>query len=89
MASNTKRSIEETCDLLLHNRSFTYEGMVCDPDKAFRSPFILQLLANTHLRTCAGSVDVPTLQLSVKEYQARSAIALCLSAVSHRYHYIL
>jgi len=56
--------------------------MVCEPDKVFHSPFVLQLLANAHLRTCSGSVNVPALQLSVKEYQARGAIALCLSAVS-------
>ncbi|KIM70934.1 hypothetical protein SCLCIDRAFT_18890 [Scleroderma citrinum Foug A] len=55
----------------------------CDPDKAFCLPFILQLLANAHLHTCSGSVDVPALQLSVKEYWARGAIALCLSTLEH------
>ncbi|KIM50133.1 hypothetical protein SCLCIDRAFT_34616 [Scleroderma citrinum Foug A] len=54
-----------------------------DPNKAFCSPFILQLLANAHLCTCSGSIDVPVLQLSVKEYRARGVIALCLSALEH------
>ena len=86
--SNTSRSIEETCDLLLHNWSFAYEDMAStDPNKAFCSPFILQLLANAHLCTCSGSIDVPALQLSVKEYRARGVIVLCLSAVSYCYHH--
>ena len=60
-----------------------------DPDKVFHSPFILQPLANAHLCTCSGSVNVPALQLSVKEYRARGAIALCLSTVSCYYHHAL
>ena len=50
--------------------------------KAFRSSFVLQLLAHAHLRACSGSINVPALNLSVKEYQARGAIVLCVSAVS-------
>lgn len=77
----------------MRGRSFAYEGLPdsiksdegsdsITPEKAFRSSLVLQLLAQAHLRTCSGSVNVPALELSVKEYQARGAIALCLSAVS-------
>ena len=79
----TAKGIEDACNSLLRNRSFAYKDSTStDPDKAFRSTLVIQLLAHAHLRACSGSVDVSALQLSVKEYSARGAIALCLSAVS-------
>ncbi|KAI5980693.1 hypothetical protein EDD15DRAFT_2205352, partial [Pisolithus albus] len=72
---------EETCDALLCKRAFAYEDLdFSTPGKAFRGAFVLQLLANAHLRTCVGSVDVPVLHLSVKLYRARGAIALSMAA---------
>ena len=92
---NIIESISETCDRLQRNRAFAYEGLPgctinsvdegldsITEKKAFRSSFVLQLLAHAHLRACSGSINVPALNLSVKEYQARGAIALCVSAVS-------
>ena len=92
---NIIESIDETCDRLQRNRAFAYEGLPgctinlvdegsesITEEKAFRSSFILQLLAHAHLCACSGSISVPALNLSVKEYQARGAIALCASAVS-------
>ncbi|KAI6025254.1 hypothetical protein BKA83DRAFT_90223, partial [Pisolithus microcarpus] len=66
---------------------FAYEDLdSSSADKAFHGAFVLQLLANAHLRSCAGSVDVPPLGLTPKTYKARGAIALCVTAVSHRYY---
>ncbi|KAI6001201.1 hypothetical protein EDD15DRAFT_2158943, partial [Pisolithus albus] len=79
---------EETCDALLRKRAFAYEDLdFSTPGKAFRGAFVLQLLANAHLRTCVGSVDVPVLHLSAKLYRARGAIALSVAAVS--FHFTL
>ncbi|KAI5981798.1 hypothetical protein EDC04DRAFT_2617152 [Pisolithus marmoratus] len=52
-------------------------------DKAFCGAFILQLLANAHLCSCAGSLDIPVLHLALKQYRARGTIALCVTALEH------
>ena len=83
-ADNPSATIKETCNVLLTNCTFTYEGMKSEErEKAFQSTFILQLLANAHLHVCFGSVDVPALQLSVERNRARGAIALCVAAVRY------
>ncbi|KAI5988070.1 hypothetical protein EDD15DRAFT_2130408, partial [Pisolithus albus] len=82
-ASDPNTDVEQTCEALLRKRAFAYEDLdSSNPDKAFHGAFILQLLANAHLRSCAGSVDVPALHLAHKQYRARGAIALCVTAVS-------
>ncbi|KAI6017645.1 hypothetical protein PISMIDRAFT_123290, partial [Pisolithus microcarpus 441] len=79
--------VEQTCDALLHKQAFAYEDLDShSPEKAFRGAFILQLLANAHLHSCARSVDVPALGLAPKPYMARGAIALCVAAVSYHYY---
>ncbi|KIK12002.1 hypothetical protein PISMIDRAFT_41825, partial [Pisolithus microcarpus 441] len=53
---------DTTCEALLCKRAFAYEDLdSSNLDKAFHGAFILQLLANAHLHSCAGSVDVPAL----------------------------
>ncbi|KAI6018937.1 hypothetical protein BKA83DRAFT_4023517, partial [Pisolithus microcarpus] len=80
-ASDPNTDVEQTCEALLRKCAFAYEDLdSSNPDKAFHGAFILQLLANAHLRSCAGSVDVPALHLSPKQYRARGAIALCVTA---------
>ncbi|KIK24089.1 hypothetical protein PISMIDRAFT_10498 [Pisolithus microcarpus 441] len=84
LASDPDTDVEQTCDALLHKRAFAYKDLDShSPEKAFCSAFVLQLLANTHLRSCAGSVDVPALGLAPKPYMARGAIALCVAALEH------
>ena len=74
--------IKETCNVLLKDCAFAYNGMKSkDREKAFRSTFVFQLLANAHLCVCFGSVDVPALQLSVETNRVRGAIALCVAVV--------
>ncbi|KAI6019506.1 hypothetical protein BKA83DRAFT_19251 [Pisolithus microcarpus] len=81
-ASDPNTDVEQTCEALLRKRAFAYEDLdSSNLDKAFHGAFILQLLANAHLRSCAGSVDVPALHLSPKQYRARGAIALCVTAL--------
>ncbi|KIK13074.1 hypothetical protein PISMIDRAFT_119610, partial [Pisolithus microcarpus 441] len=73
------------CNTIL--MSFAYEDLDShSPEKAFCGAFILQLLANTHLCSCAGSVDVPALGLAPKPYMVRGAIGLCVAAVSYHYY---
>ncbi|KIM51510.1 hypothetical protein SCLCIDRAFT_44625, partial [Scleroderma citrinum Foug A] len=68
--------------ILTTDRAFAYNGMKSeDQEKAFRSTFVFQLLANAHLHVCFRSVDVPALQLLVETNRARGAIALCVTAV--------
>ncbi|KAI5992420.1 hypothetical protein EDD15DRAFT_2168172 [Pisolithus albus] len=87
LASDSDTDVERTCDAFLNKRAFAYEDLdSSNPDKAFHGAFVLQLLANAHLRSCAGSVDVPPLGLTSKTYKARGAIALCVTAVSHHYY---
>ncbi|KAI5989302.1 hypothetical protein EDD15DRAFT_2147799, partial [Pisolithus albus] len=79
--SDSDTDVEQTCDALLHKRAFAYEDLdSSSTDKAFRGAFVLQLLANAHLRSCVGSIDVPTLNLTSKQYRARGAIALSVAA---------
>ncbi|KAI5983568.1 hypothetical protein EDC04DRAFT_2616118 [Pisolithus marmoratus] len=79
--SNSDRDVEQMCDALLHKCAFTYEDLDSSSmDKAFHGAFVLQLLTNTHLHSCVGSVDVPTLNLTSKQYRARGAIALSVAA---------
>ena len=74
--------IKETCNVLLKDHTFAYDGMKSeDREKAFRSTFVFQLLTNAHLRVCFRSVDVPALQLSAETNRARGAIALCVAVV--------
>ncbi|KAI5999122.1 hypothetical protein EDD15DRAFT_2136351, partial [Pisolithus albus] len=81
LASDSDTDVERTCDAFLNKRAFAYEDLdSSSPDKAFHGAFVLQLLANAHLRSCAGSVDVPPLGLTPKTYKARGAIALCVTA---------
>ncbi|KAI6158857.1 hypothetical protein EDD17DRAFT_1511796 [Pisolithus thermaeus] len=79
--SDSDTDVEQTCDALLHKWAFTYEDLdSSSPDKAFCGAFVLQLLTNTHLHSCIGSVDVPALNLTSKQYRARGAIALSVTA---------
>ena len=83
-ADDPSAIIKETCNVLLMNRAFAYEGMKSEErENAFRSTFVLQLLANAHLRVCFGSVNVPALQLSVETNRVRGAIALCVAVVRY------
>ena len=81
-ANDSTAIIKETCNVLLKNHSFAHDGgKTNQPDKAFRSSFVLQLLANAHIHACFGCVDVPALRLSAEMNRARGAIALCVAAV--------
>ena len=83
-ADDPSAIIKETCNVLLTNRAFTYEGMKSEErENAFQSTFVLQLLTNAHLHVCFGSVNVPALQLSVETNRVRGAIALCVAAVRY------
>ena len=83
-ADDPSAIIKETCNVLLMNHAFAYEGMKSkERENAFQLTFVLQLLANAHLRVCFGSVNVPALQLSVETNRARGAIALCVAAVRY------
>ncbi|KAI5990337.1 hypothetical protein EDC04DRAFT_2614188 [Pisolithus marmoratus] len=84
LASDPDTNVEQMCDTLLHKQAFAYEDLDSHtPEKAFHSAFILQLLANSHLCSCARSVDVLALSLTPKPYMARGTIALCVAALKH------
>ncbi|KAI6013440.1 hypothetical protein BKA83DRAFT_4500260 [Pisolithus microcarpus] len=84
LASDLDTNVEQMCDALLHKQAFSYEDLDSHSlEKAFCSAFILQLLANTHLHSCARSVDVPALGLAPKPYMARGTIMLCVAALEH------
>ncbi|KAI6025196.1 hypothetical protein BKA83DRAFT_4491939 [Pisolithus microcarpus] len=83
-ASDLNTDIEQMCEASLCKCALTYEDLdSSNLDKAFHGAFILQLLANAHLHSCAGSVDIPALHLSPKQYRARGVIALCVTALKH------
>ncbi|KAI6019110.1 hypothetical protein EDC04DRAFT_2607628 [Pisolithus marmoratus] len=84
LASDPDTDVEQMCDTLLHKQAFAYEDLDSHtPEEAFRSAFILQLLANMHLHSCAGSVDFPALGLTPKPYMVRGTIMLCVAALEH------
>jgi len=70
-------AIEHTAQQLLEKFTFLYEDFnITEPDKAFRSDFITQLLATTHLCSIKGHVDVPIFGTDVK-----GIIGICGAAV--------
>lgn len=75
--------VRDTCNELLNGLTFLYEDLrPRNPAKAFRSPFVLYLLADTHLRPCIGCPDIPRFDTNaLKEHGVKGAIALCCSAV--------
>ncbi|KAI6013441.1 hypothetical protein BKA83DRAFT_4500262 [Pisolithus microcarpus] len=82
LASNSDMDVKWTCNAFLNKQAFAYEDLDSSSlDKAFHRAFVLQLLANAHLHSCARSVDVPPLGLTPKTYKARGAIALCVTAL--------
>ncbi|KAG2107613.1 uncharacterized protein F5147DRAFT_774057 [Suillus discolor] len=63
---NADTDPETLADALLEDFAFIYEDMEnLDPMQAFRSPFMLQLFATTHLHAILGHVEVPALKTYV------------------------
>ncbi|KIK74736.1 hypothetical protein PAXRUDRAFT_174838 [Paxillus rubicundulus Ve08.2h10] len=74
--------------LLLMKLTFLYEDFNhSDPNKAFRSTFIIRLLATTHLHCIRGHVHVPTLNTqALAASGGRGIIGLCGAALNHTLH---
>ncbi|KAI5991907.1 hypothetical protein EDD15DRAFT_2168817 [Pisolithus albus] len=77
--------VRETCNELLDGLAFLYQDLdPSKPENAYRSQFLLQLLAHTHLRPCVGCPDVPKLDTSaLKEHGVKGALSLSCAAASN------
>ncbi|KAI5989264.1 hypothetical protein EDD15DRAFT_2171448, partial [Pisolithus albus] len=85
---NTQPSgVRETCNELLDGLAFLYQDLdPSKPENAYRSQFVLQLLAHTQLRPCIGCPDVPKLNTSaLKEHGVQGALSLSCAAVSNTF----
>jgi len=76
--------IQETCNDLLDKLSFLYEDLDYEKlENTYRSQFVIQLLAHTHMRSCVGCPDIPRLDTdALKAHGIRGALSLCCAAVS-------
>ncbi|KAI6100816.1 hypothetical protein EDD16DRAFT_1448330, partial [Pisolithus croceorrhizus] len=82
-SDDTPDAVRETCKELLDGLAFLFQDLdPTKPENAYRSQFLLQLLAHTHLRSCIGCPDVPKLDTdALKEYGIKGAISLCCAAL--------
>ncbi|KAI6107130.1 hypothetical protein EDD16DRAFT_1712631 [Pisolithus croceorrhizus] len=80
---DTQPPVRETCNELLDGFAFLFQDLdPSKPENAYRSQFLLQLLAHTHLRPCIGCLDVPRLDTdALKEHGVKGAISLSCAAV--------
>ena len=77
-------AVQQTCEELMDGPfAFLYQDLnVSNPENAYRSHFVLHLLAHAHLRPCIGCPDIPRLDTAaLKEHGVKGAISLCCSAV--------
>ncbi|KAF8834532.1 hypothetical protein BDN67DRAFT_985258 [Paxillus ammoniavirescens] len=76
-----------TTSLLLTRLSFLYEDLDTScPEKAFRSQFVVQLLATTHLPAIQGFIHVPALDtVSLAHSGVKEIIGLCCAAVAFKF----
>ncbi|KAL4063821.1 hypothetical protein J3A83DRAFT_4192417 [Scleroderma citrinum] len=77
-------SPQDTMQLLLEYFAFLYEDLDSnDPDKAFCSVFMQQLLLTSHLNAMKGYVQVPALDTSsLAKHGMAGALGLCGAVVS-------
>ncbi|KAI6112329.1 hypothetical protein EV401DRAFT_2074806 [Pisolithus croceorrhizus] len=80
---DTQPPVRETCNELLDGFAFLFQDLdPSKPENAYRSQFLLQLLAHTHLRPCIGCPDVPRLDTdALKEHGVKGAISLSCAAL--------
>ncbi|KIO06311.1 hypothetical protein M404DRAFT_138938, partial [Pisolithus tinctorius Marx 270] len=78
-------AIRETCNDLLERFLFLYQDLDHqNPVNAFRSQFVLQLLAHTHLRSCIRCPDILALRTdTLKAFGVQGALALSCAALEH------
>ncbi|KAI6153198.1 hypothetical protein BKA82DRAFT_34262 [Pisolithus tinctorius] len=78
-------TIRETYNDLLERFLFLYQDLNHqNPTNTFRSQFILQLLAHTHLRSCIGCPDILALRTdTLKVFGVQGALALSCAALEH------
>ncbi|KAG2039250.1 hypothetical protein BDR03DRAFT_981012 [Suillus americanus] len=85
LTSNNDCDPEVLAGLLLKNFAFIFEDMdKCEPDGAFRSAFMLQLLGKAHLSAVNGHAIIPTLK--TKDLASKGmagVIAFCATALEH------
>ncbi|KAL4080465.1 hypothetical protein J3A83DRAFT_4043716, partial [Scleroderma citrinum] len=76
-------SLQDTVQLKLEHFVFLYEDLnPSDPEKAFLSVFVQQLLLMSHLNTTKGYVQVPTLDTqSLKKHGMVGTLGLCSAAL--------
>ncbi|KAG2030824.1 hypothetical protein BDR03DRAFT_1016715 [Suillus americanus] len=83
LTSNNDCDPEVLAGLLLKNFAFIFEDMdKCEPDGAFRSAFMLQLLGKAHLSAVNGHAIVPTLKTKdLASKRMASVIAFCATVL--------
>jgi len=84
LMSNKDCDSQVLSGLLLKNFAFIFEDMdKRDPDGAYWSTFMLQLLGKAHLSAINGHVDIPVLKTQARALKEMAGvIALCAAAVS-------
>ncbi|KAG2029391.1 hypothetical protein BDR03DRAFT_987785 [Suillus americanus] len=83
LTSNNDCDPEVLAGLLLKNFAFIFEDMdKCEPDGAFRSAFMLQLLGKAHLSAVNGHAIVPTLKTKdLASKRMAGVIAFCATVL--------
>ncbi|KAL4071375.1 hypothetical protein V8B97DRAFT_2044816 [Scleroderma yunnanense] len=78
-------SPQDTMQLLLEHFAFLYEDLDSnDPDKAFCSVFVQQLLLTSHLNAMKGYIQVPALDTSsLVKHGVAGALGLCGAVLQH------
>ncbi|KAI6118057.1 hypothetical protein F5141DRAFT_1000163 [Pisolithus sp. B1] len=78
-------NVQETCNELLAGLTFLFHDLdTSKSENAYRSQFLLQLLAHMHLQPCIGCPDVLRLNTNaLKEHGVKGAISLSCAAVSN------
>ncbi|KAF8833663.1 hypothetical protein BDN67DRAFT_985877, partial [Paxillus ammoniavirescens] len=88
-AGSSLDDVKTTTDLLLDHLSFLYEDLDSScPEKAFRSQFVVQLLATTHLPTIRGFIHIPALDtISLTRSGVKGITGLCCAAVAFHFFF--
>ncbi|KAG2336537.1 hypothetical protein BDR05DRAFT_1005788 [Suillus weaverae] len=85
LTSNNDCDPEVLAGLLLKNFAFIFEDMdKCEPDGAFHSAFMLQLLGKAHLSAINGHATIPTLKTKDLVTKGMAGvITFCATALEH------
>ncbi|KAG2090358.1 uncharacterized protein F5147DRAFT_780314 [Suillus discolor] len=76
---------QELAASLLENWAFLYEDPDnCDPNKIYRSVFILEMIESAHINATAGSLDVPALNTDALRLNGMQGVIAASAAALER-----